>query len=137
MASQAFSFPLRTGKMEEWRTWIREVLGPGRSEYEGFSRRVGLKTTRCYLQHTPQGDQAIIYLEGNDLPRLFHELQTSADPFVVWLRQHTLDVFDGVDLTQIDLRSLPQYVFEGPSLEEDEVSHDARMQMEQLGMISP
>ena len=87
MASQAFSFLLRTCKTEEWRSWIREVLGTRRNEFEAFSRRVGLKTQRGYLQHTSQGDQAIISLQGNDLPRMFHDLQTSADPFVVWLLQ--------------------------------------------------
>lgn len=61
MASLAFVFPLRAGKTEEWRAWIRELLGPRRSEYEAFNRKLGLSTQRAYLQHTPQGDQAIIY----------------------------------------------------------------------------
>lgn len=63
MASLAFSFPLRA--------WIREVLGPRRSEYEAFSRILGLGAQRVYLQHTPQGDQAIIYLEGT-LEKVMH-----------------------------------------------------------------
>ncbi len=64
MASLAFVFPLRAGKTEEWRAWIAEVLGPRRGEYEAFSRQLGLSTQRAYLQHTPQGDQAIIYLRS-------------------------------------------------------------------------
>jgi hypothetical protein len=162
MASLAFSFPLRAGKTQEWRAWIREILGPRRSEYEAFSRKLGLGTQRTYLQHTPQGDQAIIYLEGHDLQRTFLELQTSQDPFAVWVRQRTQDLFDGVDLTQTDLGSLSQYVFDGSNLEEeeapddirkemeraaslprggiptqDEESDDIRKEMERLGMISP
>jgi len=95
---------------------IHEEMGPRRSEYEAFSRQLGLKTQRAYLQHTPQGDQAIIYLEGDDLQRTFHELQMSQDPFAVWLRQRTKDLFDGIDLAQTDLRSLSQYVLRGPAL---------------------
>jgi hypothetical protein len=162
MASLAFSFPLKAGKTQEWRAWVKEVMGPRRSEYEAFSRKVGLGTQRAYLQHTSQGDQAIIYLEGTYLQRTFLELQTSQDPFAVWLRQRTQDFFDGIDLTQIDLGSLSQYVFSGSDLEgeeasdyirqemeqaaslprggvpaQDEESDDVRKEMERLGMISP
>ncbi len=137
MASLAFIFPLRAGKTEEWRAWIMEILGPRRSEYEAFSRQLGLSAQRAYIQQTPQGDQAIIYLEGDDLQRTFQHLRTAQDPFSVWVRQRTKDLFDGVDLTQTEPGSLSQYVFEGPSAEEDEASYQAREGMERLGMISP
>ena len=136
MESLAFSFPLEPGKTEEWRAWVNEIVGPRRSEYEAFSRKVGLKTQRAYLQHTPQGDQAIIYIEGNYLQRTFRELQMSQDPFAVVLRQRIQDLF-GVDLTQTDVGSLSQYIFEGPSAQEDEARYQAEEKMERLGMISP
>jgi hypothetical protein len=112
--SLAFVFPLRADKTQEWRAWIRESLGPRRSEYEAFSRMLGLKTQRAYLQ-----------------------LQTSQDPFAVWGRQRIQDLFDGVDLTQTDLGSLSQFVFDGPNADEDEAHSHARKVMERLGMIRP
>jgi hypothetical protein len=136
MASLAFAFPLREGKTEEWRAWVREILGPRRSEYEAFSRQLGLKTQQVYLQHTPHGDQAIIYLEGDDLESTFQHLRTAQDPFTVWLRQWVKDLF-GVDLTQTDPGSLSQFVFDRPSAQEDEASYQALEGMERLGMISP
>jgi DNA polymerase III delta prime subunit len=136
MNSMAFSFPLRAGKTQEWRTWIREILGPHRSEYEAFSQKLGLKTQRAYLQHTPQGDQAIIYLEGHDLQRTFQVLQTSQNPFVVWVRQRINDLFDGVDLTQTDLGSLSQYVFDGLNLEEEDVGDSVRREMERTAFLA-
>jgi hypothetical protein len=114
-----------------------EIVGPRRSEYEAFSRQLGLSAQRAYLQHTPQGDQAIIYLEGEDLQRTFQHLRTAQDPFAVWVRQRTKDLFDGVDLTQTDLGSLSQYVFAGPSAQENEASYHAWEGMERLGLISP
>ena len=135
--SLAFVFPLRAGKTQEWRAWIREILGPRRSEYEAFSRKLGLGTQRAYLQHTPHGDQVIMYLEEQDLQRTFQQLQTSQDPFAVWGRQRIQDLFDGVDLTQTDLGSLSQFVFDGPSADEDEAHSHARKVMERLGMIRP
>ena len=136
-ASLAFAFPLKAGKTEEWRAWVSEILGPRRGEYEAFRRRVGISTQRAYLQHTPQGDQAIIYMEGDDLKLTFQHLRTGQDPFTVWVRQRTQDLFDGVDLTQISPASLSQFVFEGPSAEKDEASYRAWEGMEELGMISP
>ena len=136
MASLAFAFPLRAGKTEEWRAWVGEILGPRRSEYEAFSRQLGLKTQRVYLQHTPHGDQAIIYLEGEDLERPFQHLRTAQDPFTVWMRQRIQDLH-GVDLTQTDPGALSQFVFAGPSAQEDEAMYQALEGMERLGMISP
>ena len=137
MASLAFVFPLRAGKTGNWRDWGMEIRGPRRSEYEAFSRQLGLSVQRAYLQHTPLGDQAVIYLEGNDLQRAFQHLRTAQDPFAVWVRQQVKDLFDGVDLTQTELGSLSQLVFVGPSVEEDEANYDARKVMERLGMSSP
>lgn len=137
MASLAFVFPLRAGKTEEWRAWIREILGPRRSEYEAFSRKHGLGAQRAYLQYTPQGDHAIIYLEGEDLQRTFQHLRTAQDPFAVWVRQRAKDLFDGVDVTQTEPGSLSQLVFDGPSAQEDEASYHTRIEMERLGMINP
>ena len=136
MASLAFALPLRAGKTEEWRAWVGEILGPRRSEYETFSRQLGLGTQRAYLQHTPHGDQAIIYLEGEDLQRTFQHLRTAQDPFTVRMRQRTQDLF-GVDLTQTDPAALSQFVFAGPSAGEDEASYQALEGMQRLGMISP
>jgi hypothetical protein len=137
MESLAFSFPLRAGKTEEWRAWIAEILGPRRGEYEAFSLQLGLSTQRAYLQHTPHGDQAIIYLEGEDLQRTFQLLRTAQNPFTVWVRQRTKDLFDGVDLTQIEPGSLSEYVFAGPSAQEDEALYHTLEAMERLGEISP
>jgi hypothetical protein len=127
---------LSPGKTEEWRDWSEEILGPRRSEYQAFLRRLGLTTQRWYLQHTPQRDRAIIYLEGDDFQRAFQELQTSQDRFAVWLRHRAKDLLDGFDLTQISPGSLSKLVFDGPSVEEDEASSHAREVMERLGMIS-
>jgi hypothetical protein len=135
--SLAFVFPLTPGKAEALRSWGEEILGPRRSDYHAFRRRLRLTAHRMYLQQTPQGDTAIMYLEGNDLQRTFQELRTSQDPFVVWFRQRAEDLLDGLDLTQTSLESLSKLVFAGPSVEEDEASYRELKVMERLGMISP
>jgi hypothetical protein len=114
-----------------------EILGPRRSEYHTFRRRLGLTAQRMYLQQTPQGNTAIIYLEGDDLQRTFQELRTAQDPFAVWFRQQAKEFLDGLDLTQTSPGSLSELVFDGPGVEEDERSYHTREVMERLGMISP
>src|SRR5260370_17529628 len=86
MASLAFAFPLTPGKAQELRSWGAEILGPRRSEYHAFRRRLGYTAQRVYLQRTPQADIAIIYVEGDDLQRTFKEVQTSQSPFPSWFR---------------------------------------------------
>ena len=112
-------------------------LSSRRSEFEAFSRRLGLRTQRWYLQPRPHGDIAIIYLEGEDLQRTFQHLRMSQVPFAVWVRQRAKDLFDGFDLTETSPESLSTLVFDGPSVEEDSSHYQARKVMEGLGLISP
>ena len=107
MESLAFSLPLKAGKTEAWRGWVKEVLGPRRREYEAFSRQLYLK------------------------------LERALDPFTVWLGQWLEDFFDGVDLTQISPGSLSQYVYDIPSVQEDIARSHTLEAMEHLGEISP
>jgi hypothetical protein len=137
MASLAFVLPLTPGKTEEWRDWVEVILSSRRSEYEAFSRRLGLRTQRWYLQPRPHGDIAIIYLVGEDLHRTFQHLRTSQDPFAVWVRQRAKDLFDGFDLTETSPESLSTLVFDGSNVEEDAAHYHARKVMEGLGLISP
>jgi len=137
MASLAFAFPLTPGKAKEWRSWGRGIVGRRRREYDAFRRRVGLTAQRVYLQHTPQGDLAIFYLEGKDPHRALQELAVSQDPFVVWFRQQAQDLLEGLDWAQISLGSPSQLVFDGPSVEEDQARDRALYMMERLGETSP
>jgi len=52
------------------------------------------------------------------------------------VRQRIQDLF-GVDLTQTEMGALSQFVFAGPSAQEDEAMYHAEQRMERLGMISP
>ena len=83
------------------------------------------------------GDQAIIYLEGEDLQRTFQHLRTSQDHFAIWFRQRAMDLLDGLDVMQISPESLSTLIFDGPSAEKDEANSHAWEVMERLGMISP
>jgi hypothetical protein len=113
MASLAFALPLTPGKTEAWRRWADELLGPRRAEYEASRRRFGITVERAFLQHTPQGDFNVVYLEADDLARAFQQLATSQDPFDIWFREKSQEYFSGLDLSQPLPAPLSELVFDG------------------------
>lgn len=137
MTSLAFAYPLTPGKAEEWRSWGREIMGSRRSAYEALRRRLGLTAYCMYLQQTPQGEIAIITMEGDDLHRTFQELRMSQDPSVVWFRQRIQELLNGLDLAETSPEMLSCLVFKGPGFEEDEAHYQEHEKLRRLGMVSP
>jgi hypothetical protein len=52
-----------------------------------------------WLQQTPEGDLAIVYVEAADLERMFQEMAASTEPYDLWFRQQVLEIH-GLDLNQ-------------------------------------
>jgi len=99
MAAYAFAVPVLPGQEEANQHFIAEIEGPRRSEYEATWRQLGVNVERIWRQVTPEGSLSIVYLELDDLARLFGGLATSDDPYVEWFRQQVLAIH-GLDLTQ-------------------------------------
>lgn len=111
MATIAFATPILPGKLEAWRRFNQETLGSRGSEHEAANRRYGITRELAWLQQTPEGDLAIVYLEVAEPERMFREMATSADPYDVWFRQQVLDIH-GLDLTQPPQGPLSELAFE-------------------------
>ncbi len=99
MAAYAFMLPILPGQEAAERRYIADIEGPRRAEYEATWRQLGVRAERFWHQVTPQGTVEIVYLEFDNQDRLFGELATSDDPFIVWFREQVLAIH-GVDLTQ-------------------------------------
>jgi hypothetical protein len=111
MAAVAFAFPILPGKTDMFRRVAEELLAARRTEYELSRARLGIAKERAWLQHTPQGDVAIVYLEVADPALALQKMAASDDPFDQWFRQYVLDVH-GMDLTQLPSAPLPEQTFE-------------------------
>ena len=72
---------------------------PNRSEYEASNKRLGITRVVTSLQQTLQGDMAIVYLEAQDIPRVFEGYASSQEPFDVWFREQ-VKAIHGVDFSQ-------------------------------------
>lgn len=111
MASLAMTLPLLLGKTESWKRWVQEMAGTRLSEFQASRKRLGITKEVSFLQQTPQGDLAILYIEAEDMARAFQGFATSQDPFDVLFRQKTQEFF-GLDLAQPPSGPLPETVFD-------------------------
>ena len=88
----------------------QECLGPRKADFRDFHTRVGLDAERWYLQSTPQGDQVVLYLEGDPLGAI-GKLAASDAPFDVWFRDSAKAVH-GIDFAQPLPGPPPEMIFE-------------------------
>jgi len=111
MASLAMILPLLPGKTEAWKHWVQEMAGARLSEFQASRKRLGITREESFLQQTPQGDMAILYIEAEDIAHAFQGLATWQDPFDVLFRQKTQEFF-GLDLAQPSTGPFPETVFD-------------------------
>ena len=71
--------------------------GERKAAHAASRARRGISRESVWIQSTPGGDFAIVYLEADDLQAALAGLSTSPDPFDSWFREHTLEVH-GLDL---------------------------------------
>lgn len=100
MASYAFMNPVLPGKVEAWKSLIREMTGPRKKDLEESRKRAGLTKERVWLQRTPHGDFAVVYWEAKDIGKVFESFMTSAQPFDKWFRDAVLVGVHGMNFSQ-------------------------------------
>jgi hypothetical protein len=113
MALGAAAFPILPGKTDEWRTFIGELNGSRRAEYEANRKSVGVRE-RAYYQPTPMGDLVILTLEGDDPAGAFSRLAAMTDPFSTWFFEQVQNVH-GFDIRDVAAGPMPQLVVDSAS----------------------
>jgi hypothetical protein len=100
MQSVAFAAPILPGKTEIDRANMESVAHGGRKADHASSRqRHGITREAVWIQPTPAGDVAVVYLEADDLQAAFAGIGSSQDPFDIWFRDMVRDIH-GIDLAQ-------------------------------------
>ena len=93
MQSIAFACPLLVGQTDAIRIALASCwVGARREAYQDARRRAGIVREAVWIQPTPGGDLAVVYLEADDLATAFTILGTSPDPFDCWFRDHVRQV---------------------------------------------
>ncbi|QBR91488.1 hypothetical protein [Nocardioides euryhalodurans] len=93
MPSLAFAIPVLPGKTDADREAMGSCWrGERRAAYEDARRRAGVTKEAVWIQATPNGDLAVVYLEADDLEAAFNTIGESGEPFDQWFRDHVEDV---------------------------------------------
>ena len=93
MPSIAFAAPILPGKTDQDRADTQSCdHGDRHAAYVASRERHGITRESAWLQQTPAGDIAVVYIEADDLAAAFEALGTSQDPFDVWFRESVRDV---------------------------------------------
>jgi hypothetical protein len=75
-------------------------VGARKEAFQDARRRAGIVREAVWIQSTPGGDLAIVYLEADDLDIAITMLGTSAEPFDCWFRDHVGEVH-GIALEEV------------------------------------
>ena len=93
----AFIMPVLPGKETDLRKWNEVELHT--AAHDRLYLEAGVDREQVWLQHSPQGDIAIILLNTDSAARAFNFLATSSDPWSIKFRAFLLDVY-GVDFSK-------------------------------------
>ena len=89
MQSVAYATTLPPGQTAaSWIALASCQSGAHKEGYQDSRRRAGIIREAVWLQATPGGDLAVVYLEADDLGTAFRMLGTSPEPFDRWFRDH-------------------------------------------------
>jgi hypothetical protein len=91
------AIPVTAGKSSAARTFMQQLDGDRRAEYDASERRLGITKEVWFLAPAPAGDQLIGYMESADFGRALTLFVGSRDPFDLWFKEQ-MRVVTGVDL---------------------------------------
>ena len=78
--------------------FIKDITGPMKKDFERSEKHLGIKKSSWFVQASPQGDMLLMYIEANDIARVFGDFAVSKDPFEV-LARNTMKEFTGIDFS--------------------------------------
>ena len=101
------ALPVLPGKTTDARTFMQQLDGSRRTEFDRSERRIGISKELWYLAQLPSGDHLIGYMESAEFKRAFQMFVGSKDPFDLWFKQRVFDV-SGLDLNNPPEMALPE-----------------------------
>jgi hypothetical protein len=114
MSLFAIAFPILPGKTPAWRSFVGELNGARKAEFEASRRAMGVHE-RTFLQPTPMGDFVIVTLEGDEPAGALGRFAQVDDDFTKWFKAQAMDLH-GVDLDAPPAGPLPELVADSGAL---------------------
>ena len=93
----AFAVPLAAEKLRPWESWVEELKGPRKAEFDDMNARLGLTDHEAYLQPTPDGNFLVVIVQdGPDADSFTEKLLSSGHEFDRWFTETVADLH-GID----------------------------------------
>lgn len=90
---EAFAAPIKPGKSDDWKSWVGELTGPRKADFEEMNERYALTTHAVWLQENPDGSQlAIIVLDGAGASEFLGKLAGSDHQFDTRFRSNIEEI---------------------------------------------
>ena len=89
----AFAAPLQPGKTEAARQFAREAYATRRSELAESRSEKGITREAVFVNQTPNGDLAVVYLEGVDPVEGNRQFAASSSSFDRWFKDRCKEIF--------------------------------------------
>ncbi|MCW4019207.1 MAG: DUF6176 family protein [Candidatus Bathyarchaeota archaeon] len=107
MDSIVMAIPILSGKNQEAKEYFQKLTTENWQDFCKSEERLGVLKERDFLQVTPSGDILLMYLEAEDINKVFEAFAASKEPFDVYIKQE-VQKFTGVDFNQSNSEPLPQ-----------------------------
>jgi hypothetical protein len=96
-----FALPVLEDKTEDARAFFEELETQRKGDYAASERRIDISKESWHLQHTPQGDLLLAYIESPDFANALGAFSQSRDEFDQWFKERI------AGLTAVDLNDPP------------------------------
>ncbi len=94
----AIAVPLLESKVDAWKAWVQECMGPRREEFDRFNEHMGLTLHRAWLMQSLQGPLVVVVFDGPGAETFLQKMVASQEPFGRWFRERVSECH-GIDLT--------------------------------------
>ena len=106
MPAKMFTFPVPAGNTDALKGTFVEMAGSRESQCVANRGVMGVTREYVCLQHTPQGDVIVAYLEGDDPDKAMDRMMASDSEYARWIAStvmpllgtHTEEEFPGVEV---------------------------------------
>ncbi len=106
--------PILEGKVDAWKQWGRELMGPRKEALTDFNRRYGLTRHAAWLAETPSGPVAVALHQGPGGDEFMAKIGPSQHEFDVSFKNKLLEVH-GLDASKPPPGPLPELYLDSGS----------------------
>jgi hypothetical protein len=90
---EAMAIPIKSDKVETWKSWCGELTGPRKAEFDDMNQRLGLTTHAAFHQANPDGSNlAVVVIDGPGAETFLGKMAASENEFDQWFRTSIEDI---------------------------------------------